>query len=117
ALDAAALSGGTRHDVSWDVAVDPAGSAFVVGITASPDFPVTGNLSGLQTFNSGGFDAFVAAFNTNASALLYSAYLGGSADDYGYGIDVDFAGNAYLAGRTLSANFPTLGAFTGVSPF
>ena len=49
--------------------------------------------------------------------LLYSAYLGGSTNDYGYGIDVDFAGNAYLAGRTLSANFPVQGAFTGVGPF
>src|SRR5262249_55831102 len=74
------------------------------------------NVPGLSAFNSGGIDAFVAAFNTNATAFLYSGYLGGTTNDYGYGIDVDFAGNAYLAGRTLSTNFPFRGFFTVTPP-
>ncbi len=97
--------------------MDPAGNAYVVGITASPNFPVTANVPGLTIFNSGGFDAFVTAFNPDASALLYSGYLGGSTNDYGYGIDADFAGNAYLAGRTLSTNFPVRGFLAGTPPF
>jgi hypothetical protein len=38
--------------------------------------------------------------------------LGGNGADYGIGIAIDAAGNAYVAGHTLSSNFPTtLGAF------
>ncbi len=41
--------------------------------------------------------------------LSYSTYLGGSDDDFGEEeIAVDGSGNAYLMGRTYSANFPTL---------
>jgi hypothetical protein len=39
--------------------------------------------------------------------LSYSTYLGGSGDDFGYGIAVDSAGNAYITGQTVSTNFPT----------
>jgi len=106
--------GGTNlnTDIGYGVALDPAGDAFVVGTTSSTNFPVTtNNLSGfLRATNSGGNDVFVIAFNTNASAVLYSAYLGGSSDDFGYGIAVDPLGNAYVVGQTLSANFPTLNA-------
>ncbi|MGH8866028.1 MAG: SBBP repeat-containing protein, partial [Burkholderiales bacterium] len=44
--------------------------------------------------------------------LVYSTYLGGSGLDLALGIAVDAAGNAYVAGLTDSANFPTTpGAF------
>lgn len=48
-------------------------------------------------------DAFVAKFNTNAAgeaSLIYSTFLGGYQDDEGQGIAVDFAGNAYVTGKT-----------------
>ena len=41
-------------------------------------------------------------------ALVYSTYLGGSDSDIGWGgIAVDTFGNAYVAGSTLSTDFPT----------
>ena len=42
--------------------------------------------------------------------LVYSTYLGGSGGDQGWGVAVDSAGNAYLAGFTTSTNFPTANA-------
>ncbi len=39
--------------------------------------------------------------------LTYSTYLGGTADDYGFGIAADAAGNAYVVGSTVSDDFPT----------
>ena len=39
--------------------------------------------------------------------LLYSTYLGGVGEDDGWDIAVDATGNAYVAGRTASSNFPT----------
>ena len=47
--------------------------------------------------------------------LIYSTYLGGSGTDYGYGVAVDSAGDAYVAGATGSTDFPTTsGAFQTV---
>ncbi len=107
--------GGTNSDVDigYGVAVDPAGNAFVVGATSTMGFPVsiTTNTPGLlQATNAGYSDVFVTAFNTNASQLLYSVLLGGLYADYGYGIALDSADNAYIVGQTYSSNFRTNGA-------
>lgn len=45
--------------------------------------------------------------------LVYSTYLGGSANDWGLGIDVDNAGSAYVCGSTASADFPVLNPSQG----
>jgi hypothetical protein len=42
------------------------------------------------------------------SALVYSTYLGGRGNDFGYGIAVDSAGNAYVTGGTYSSYFPRM---------
>ncbi len=43
-------------------------------------------------------------------ALGYVGYLGGNTTDQAFGITVDAAGNAYVAGSTESANFPAVNA-------
>ena len=43
---------------------------------------------------------------------MYSTYLGGAGDDLGFSVALDAGGNAYVAGRTDSTDFPiTAGAF------
>ena len=103
--------GGSGFEYGWDVAVDSAGNAYMTGFTQSTDFPTA---HALQPTNHGGFDAFVAKISGDGSSLLYSTYLGGTANesefDAGYrdlGIAVDSAGSAYVAGTTKSVNFPT----------
>jgi len=57
--------------------------------------------------SSGGLeDAFVVKLNPAGSALVYSTFVGGSADDAAYSIAVDASGNASIAGDTDSTNFP-----------
>jgi hypothetical protein len=98
--------GGSDTDVGFGVAVDGAGSAYVMGYTASTDFPtITG--AAQITSAGGSFDAFVSKLDSTGSGLVYSTYLGGSDTDVGRGIAVDGAGSAYVAGYTASTNFPT----------
>src|SRR5205823_3584290 len=53
----------------------------------------------------------VTRFNPSGSALVYSTYLGGYSTEWGNGIAVDGAGNAYITGLTDSTDFPTVNAF------
>ena len=60
-------------------------------------------------------DGFVTKLGPLGTNLIYSTYLGGGWVDVGWGIAVDPAGNAYVAGYTESTNFPTAnvsGGFT-----
>jgi hypothetical protein len=84
--------------------VDRGGNAYVTGYTNSPDYPTTPGAFD-RTLN-GGFDAFVTKLNATGSALAYSTFLGGTDNDLSSGIAVR-EGNAYVTGRTDSADFPT----------
>lgn len=101
--------GGGSSDSGVAIAVGGAGEAFVTGVTSSTDFPLTANAvdTKLTAFFCCFEDAFVTGLNSTGSALVYSTYLGGRDDEIGHGIAVDGAGNAYVAGQTRSADFPT----------
>jgi hypothetical protein len=101
--------GGSSLDGGNGIAVDSAGSAYVTGTTYSTNFPTTPGAveTTCKTCGANNGDAFVTKFNASGSALVYSTYLGGNADDYGIGVAVDSSGNAYLIGQTASTNFPT----------
>ena len=101
--------GSNGYDEGFDIAVDAAGNAYVTGLTFSPNFPTTPGA--FQTALSGNTDAFVAKIDATGSTLLYSTYLGGSGDEFGFGIAVDASGYAYATGSTSSINFPTANAF------
>jgi hypothetical protein len=105
-LDYSVTFGGNGRDVAWGVAVDSQGRASITGETASTDFPTNGLSGILRGVNSGGIDAFIAQLNPTGTAFTYSAYLGGAAEDIGYGVAVDAVDNAYFVGRTSSSNFP-----------
>jgi len=100
------------HDLGRDIAVDSAGNAYVTGETASTDFPLANPYQGTS---GGGWDAFITKLSADGTTLVYSTYLGGSADDGCYSIAVDSAGNAYVTGYTESTDFPTENPFQGTN--
>lgn len=102
--------GGTHQDQANAITLDSNSNSYIVGWTTSPDFPTT--TGAFQTSYSGTSDAFVAKLNPKGTALIYSTLLGVSNDNRGFGIGLDTAGDAYIAGFTTSTGFPTTpGAF------
>jgi hypothetical protein len=105
------LFGGNSEEWIHDIALDPAGNIYITGRTQdNAGFPITAGA--FQGTKPGNTDAFVSKFNPQGSALIYSTFLGGTLDENnrnqrGGRIAVDAAGNAYIAGETSSANFPT----------
>jgi hypothetical protein len=92
------------------IAVDSAGTAYVVGSTGSPNFPTTPGAFQTTCSCGNGNGAFVTRFNPSGSALIYSTYLagwGGGKQNNGSGIAVDTLGDAYVTGWTTTTHFPT----------
>jgi hypothetical protein len=97
--------GGSGCDISWSIDVDTAGNMHVTGETASINFPITPGA--FEVNHRGQVDAFVSKLNAAGNALVFSTFLGGSANDYGRGIAVHSSGSAFVTGYSHSANFPT----------
>jgi hypothetical protein len=110
--------GGSGDDRATGIAVNSAGAVYLTGYTSSTNFPVH---SAAQALNGGGFDGFVAKLNPAGSALIYSTYLGGNANENTVSsitstnpIALDTSGNAYVTGYTSSTNFPAASAIQPV---
>ncbi len=107
--------GGSGADQANGIAVNASGDICITGATNSPNFPIT--TGAIQTAPGGLQDVFVRKMNFYSGVVAYSTYLGGSGFDWGSGVAIDTAGNAYITGYTSSLNFPTTGSvqptFTG----
>jgi photosystem II stability/assembly factor-like uncharacterized protein len=86
------------------IAVDSSGNAYLTGYSSGSTYA-----TGAQQIGPGGGDndAFVMKVNPTGTAIVYNTHLGGNGKDQGNGIAVDSSGNAYVAGYTVSTNFPT----------
>ncbi len=133
------LSGGGGYEQGTSIAVDSSGVAYLLGATASTDFPITGNAfqtlcqptsnAALKTptsqcnnfANGGGTEYtvngpvfFYAKLSADGSKLLYSSFLGGSDAAYPVATALDASGNWYLLGQT-SVDVPCA-IYRGASP-
>jgi len=98
--------GGIVMERGQGIAVE-SGFAYVTGYTLSSDFPTINAFD--PTYN-GNVDCFVVMLAVDGESLVYSTFLGGTSDDFGYAIAVE-NGSAYVTGSTLSAGFPTVNAY------
>ncbi|HVM62484.1 MAG TPA: SBBP repeat-containing protein [Verrucomicrobiae bacterium] len=99
---------GYYGDYGNGITVDSAGNAYIIGGTGSANFPTTNAFQSAKGNPS--IAAFVTELGPGGSNLVFSTYLGGNNRDCGTGIAVDPTGNVYVAGWTLSTNFPTRNA-------
>lgn len=77
--------------------------------TSSGAFDITMNGGDSYTLGGGmipGFDVAISKFNTNGTALIFSTYLGGSANEAPHSLVSDGSDNLYILGVTASSNFP-----------
>ena len=102
--------GGTAIDQVNGLAVDNSGNVYIVGYTNSANLPTTSG--SLDTEFSGQYDVFVSKFDSSGRNLLYSTFIGGTANnnsiESGNAIKVDSEGNVFVAGSTSSSDFPTV---------
>ncbi len=114
--------GGEGSEVGYAITAtantDGSTTAWVAGSTSSQFFPLANPIQLEQGGgqNQGSNTAFVSAINfptTGAPKLAFSTYLGGGCgpagcDTIAQAVGHDSANNIYVAGLTLSHNFPTV---------
>lgn len=105
-LTQATYLGGGGSEFACGLAIHPTtGDIYVAGDTDSTNFP--GTTGGAQPANGGGRDAFGARLNSALTSLTQATYLGGSGSDETFALAIHPAtGDVYVAGRTVSTNFP-----------
>ncbi|MBV8516195.1 MAG: SBBP repeat-containing protein [Acidobacteria bacterium] len=101
--------GGSGTDYGQGIGVDGSGNAYVAGGTTG-SFPGVSGGSYQPSYGGGTRDAFLTALDSTGSSILWSTYLGGSADDVAQELAVTSSGDAYVAGSTASSDFPVLNA-------
>ncbi|MGA1873077.1 MAG: SBBP repeat-containing protein, partial [Thermoplasmatota archaeon] len=112
--------GGGGNEYCRAGTADPNGYAYITGYTyyySSSMYPTTyGAYSRSFTYSSYP-EIFVTKISQDGSSLSYSTYIGGAYYDYGYAIDVDSSGSAYVAGYSgySSSYTPRYGEFPTTS--
>jgi hypothetical protein len=99
--------GGNYFDYGLDIACDALGNAYVIGPTLSSDFPVTEDA--YQEIQPGNADFFITQIGPDG-VILYSTFLGGFTNDYGYGIAIGSPKEIYVTGEATSKDFPIANA-------
>jgi hypothetical protein len=107
------LGGAGASTHPYGMQTDPSGNVVVTTLTSSTHYPL---LNAQQsTYGGGSQDTGVTEYSP-AGQMRWSTYLGGNAEDRPNGVDVDPAGNVYVAGRTWSTNFPLRNALYSTNP-
>ncbi len=104
---ASKLIGSSDNDTATDITLDPSGNIYLVGTTYGNDYKVTSGVYRETYYSGNSGDVIVSKFSNNLNTLIASTYIGGTEPDFGHAISFGADGHVYLAGRTMSADFPT----------
>jgi gliding motility-associated-like protein len=90
-----------------EIIVDDNSDVYVASVTGSQDFPVSpGTVQ--ATYGGGMSDGCLFKLNADLTNIIWSTYLGGSASDACFSVQLGEDGSAFAAGATRSTDFPTL---------
>ncbi|MES1214069.1 MAG: PKD domain-containing protein [Bacteroidota bacterium] len=114
------FAGSPANEWGFSATYGPDGSAYGGGIVFENGFPVlagafqTNFQGGNSTEPSGSpVDIGIIKLSPNGSNRIYATYIGGGGNELPSSLIVDNAGNLVLAGRTNSANYPTVPSGSG----
>lgn len=93
--------GGSGADSGYGVQFDSNGQVFITGGTTSTDLPMFG--TPVQNSNGGGADGYVVRMAADHTQFLSSTYLGTSAYDQSYFVQLDLSDEVYVVGQTHGA--------------
>ncbi len=94
------------------IALDGKNDAYVSCLTSGGSFEMA---NGIEPY-AGGNDLLVAEIDPSATTELFATFLGGTGDEYPFGLTLDAQGSLYVAGQTLSSDFPVTSAGFQESP-
>ncbi|MDO7873132.1 PKD domain-containing protein [Hymenobacter sp. ASUV-10] len=105
--------GGSGLDAVYSVQLDSINNVFVSGGTTSTNLP--GTTGAYHATSQGGTDGFVARIAPDGSALVRTTYLGTSAYDQAYLLQLNKRGEVYAYGQTLGAYPVSAGIYTNAN--
>ena len=100
--------GGNDIDAAFGIQLSSAGDIYVVGGTLSNDLITHGGT--MQSNYRGEVDGFIVRYASNL-AWQGASYLGTSAYDQAYYVDVDLSNNVYVFGQTQGSQPVTTGVY------
>jgi hypothetical protein len=110
----ASLTGSNADNWGFTATYDTQGNLYAGGIVRGAGYPVStgaiqGTYAGGNTTQALGIDCdiSISKFNAVGNALVYSTYIGGSSNEMPHSLVVDAGGNLVIAGKTVSADYPT----------
>jgi len=96
-------------EVRGEIDIDKQNNIYIATCTQSIDFPITNSF---QNNSNGDQEGIIIKMDNQLSSIIWSSYLGGSADDAIYSLAIDDNDNIYVTGGTNSDDFPIItGAF------
>lgn len=92
--------GGSGDDACYALVLTSTGNIVTVGGTTSTNFPTTAGV--VHATAQGGTDGFVSVLSTT-TGLVSSSFLGTTAYDHAYKVQIDPSNNIYVMGQTSGA--------------